>query len=167
MRVHLLSSMHCTKLSWHNRKFTCNLRPWGQITLAPARHRLCRRASSKSIQLYRPESCRKVPSYICFFHSTLCLMAERREVTLAHTHTTVIEIILLPLSISSFWLLDLFTVAMSPFHIALYTFRLQMKKTKSAWCKVCATGLVFGFQLNKTHGCHLWVQPVRVLNSKM
>lgn len=74
-------------------------------------------------------------------------------------------IILSPLTISSLWLLDLFTVAMSPFHIALYRFRLQMKKTKSAWCKVCATGLVFGFQLNKTHGCHLWVQLIRVLNS--
>lgn len=51
-----------------------------------------------------------------------------------------------------------FIVGISPFHIALHRFRLQMAKAKSAWCKVCATRLCFGFQLNKTHVCHLWAQ---------
>lgn len=78
MRVHLLSSMRSTKLSWHNRKFTWSLRPGGQITQARARHRLCRKASSKPPPL----------SSASFFSLSVLWLFRRGE------------IILFPLSIS-------------------------------------------------------------------
>lgn len=36
----------------------------------------------------------------------------------------------------------------------------NIKDIKSAWCKGCATGLIFGFKLNKVHGCHLRAQLI-------
>lgn len=113
MRVHLFSSVHCFKLSWHNRKFTCNLRPGGQITLAPARQGLCRKASSRSIQLYRPVSCLNVPPQPCYLYLSCCLMVvrERREATVTLIQTALMEIIMFSISINwcegSIWLLDL------------------------------------------------------------
>lgn len=53
MRVHLLSSMHCTKLSWHNRKFTCNPRPGGQISVGMAKQRQCMKACIRLVLFYR------------------------------------------------------------------------------------------------------------------
>lgn len=52
MRVHLLSSMHCTKLSWHDRKFACNPRPWRQISVGMAEQRQCMKACIRLMLFY-------------------------------------------------------------------------------------------------------------------
>lgn len=141
MRVHLLSSMHCTKLSWHNRKFTCNPRPGGQISVGMAEQRQRMKACIRLMLFYRANHDWSSLPALSLFH----FLTESWSITV--TTSPVVQ---------------LFIIGMSPCYISLYRFKLWIKKRQTfSWCRLSTSELVFGFQLNKTRGCHLWAQLIK------
>lgn len=141
MRVHLLSSMHCTKLSWHDRKFACNPRPWRQISVGMAEQRQCMKACIRLMLFYSAN----------------------------HGWSSLPALSLFQF-LSESWQI---TVTTSPFNPTVHNrcesivhFLVQVevmnKKIRQmfSWCRCSTSGLVFGFQQNKTRGCHLWAQLI-------